>query len=97
MLLSTNKTCDLHGEALGWINPISSIASSCFFSSTSSDGFILYGLWDMGPVLGISSMINSISQSGGIPGKTYGNKSGYSQTIWIWSMVGWAILFLHLN
>src|SRR3954468_4189332 len=71
--------------------------SSCFFNSASSDGFILYGLWAMGPVPGISSMINSISRSGGIPGKTSGNTLGYSQTIWTWSMVGWAILLLHLN
>src|SRR3954465_3049100 len=51
----------------------------------------------MGPVPGISSMINSISRSGGIPGKTSGNTSGYSQTIRTWSMVGWDILLLHLN
>ena len=51
----------------------------------------------MGLVPGISSMINSISRSGGIPGKTSGNTSGYSQTIRTWSMVGWAILLLHLN
>src|SRR4051812_34869758 len=42
-------------------------------------------------------MINSISLSGGIPGKTSGNTSGYSQTIRTWSMVGWARLLLHLN
>jgi hypothetical protein len=35
----------------------------------------------MGAVPGCSSMINSISLSGGIPGKSSGKTSGYSQTI----------------
>jgi hypothetical protein len=37
----------------------------------------------MGAVPGWSSMINSISQSGGIPGKSSGKISRYSQMIGI--------------
>jgi hypothetical protein len=55
---------------------------------------ILYGLLEIGGVLGNNSMRNSISRSGGIPGNSAGNTSGYSQTTLISSK---AIAFVSLS
>ena len=44
------------------------------------DGAILYGFLYMVVVPGASSMRNSISRSGGMPGSSSGNTSGYSLT-----------------
>jgi hypothetical protein len=48
----------------------------------------------MGAVPGIKSIINSISQLGGIPGSSSGKTSGYSQTMGTSSKVGSETLFL---
>jgi hypothetical protein len=42
---------------------------------------------DIGAVSGCSSIANSMSLSGGIPGYSYGKTSGYSQTTGILSTV----------
>ena len=60
--------------------PLSSNSFICFFNSINSDGAILYGFLYMGVVPGASSMRNSISRSGGMPGSSSGNTSGNSHT-----------------
>ena len=59
--------------------PLSSYSFICFFNSINSDGAILYGFLHMGVVPGASSMLNSISRSGGMPSSS-GNTSGNSHT-----------------
>src|SRR6187551_440139 len=87
----TNNTGDPHGDALGRITPLSSISFSCFLSSSSSSTDILYGLLAMGPVPGCSSIMNSTSRSGGNPGTSSGNTSGYSHTTGTSSIVFFSI------
>src|SRR3954462_12548730 len=75
-----NRIGDPQGEELARIYPLSSNSFICFFNSTNSDGAILYGFLYMGVVPGASSMLNSISRSGGMPGSSSGNMSGNSHT-----------------
>src|SRR3954471_15817944 len=75
-----NKIGEPQGEELARIYPLSSNSFICFFNSTNSDGAILYGFLYMGVVPGASSMLNSISRSGGMPGSSSGNMSGNSHT-----------------
>src|SRR3954447_14072364 len=84
---STNKTGAPQDEELGWINPFCSCSPSSFLSSFSSSTDILYGLFAIGPDPGTKSIRNSTSLSGGIPGSSSGNTSGYSLTIGTLSML----------
>src|SRR3954462_13580009 len=84
---STNNTGAPQDEELGWINPFCSCSPSCFLSSFSSSTDILYGLFAIGPEPGTKSIRNSTSLSGGIPGNSSGNTSGYSHTIGTLSML----------
>src|SRR3954471_21377529 len=78
---SMNNTGAPQDEELGWINPFCNCSPSCFLSSFSSSTDILYGLLAIGPDPGTKSIRNSTSLSGGIPGSSSGNTSGYSLTI----------------
>src|SRR3954469_24940526 len=60
--------------------PLSNNSLICFLISTKSCAGILYGLFDIGPVPGKSSIKNSMSLSGGMPGNSSGNTSGKSFT-----------------
>src|SRR4051812_21387199 len=82
-----NKTGAPQDEELGWINPFYNCSPSCFLSSFSSSTDILYGLLAIGPEPGTKSIRNSTSLSGGIPGNSSGNTSGYSLTIGTLSML----------
>src|SRR3954465_14054253 len=84
---STNNTGAPQDEELGWINPFCNCSPSCFLSSFSSSTDILYGLFAIGPEPGTKSIRNSTSLSGGIPGNSSGNTSGYSHTIGTLSML----------
>src|SRR3954468_17347628 len=84
---STNKTGAPQDEELGWINPFCNCSPSCFLSSFSSSTDILYGLFAIGPEPGTKSIRNSTCLSGGIPGNSSGNTSGYSHTIGTLSML----------
>src|SRR6187399_2948795 len=75
-----NNTGEPQGEELARINPLSSNSFICFFNSTNSDGAILYGFLYLGVVPGASSIMNSISLSGGTPGSSSGNTSGNLHT-----------------
>src|SRR6185437_1969718 len=79
--LSTKITGAHHGDELARINFLSNNSFNCFLSSSSSPADILYGLLAIGAVPGKRSMINSMSRSGGIPGKSSGNTSEYSHAI----------------
>jgi hypothetical protein len=72
-----NITGAPHGDDLGRINPLAYNSAICFFNTNSSFIGILYGHFKISEVLGNNSMMNSMSQWGGIPGnpsgKTYGN------------------------
>jgi hypothetical protein len=57
------------GDELGRKNPFDCNSAICFFSSASSFTAILYDLIEIGGVLGSKSIINSMSRSGGVPGK----------------------------
>jgi len=63
-----------HCEELGRINFLSSNSFNCFLSSSNSPTDILYGLLAVGVVPGKRSMMNSMSHSGGIPGRSSGNR-----------------------
>src|SRR3954466_3047492 len=84
---STNNTRAPQDEELGWINPFCNCSPSYFLSSFSSSTDILYGLFAIGPEPGTKSIRNSTSLSGGIPGNSSGNTSGYSHTIGTLSML----------
>src|SRR3954466_1481975 len=84
---STNNTGAPQDEELGWMNPFCNCSPSCFLSSFSSSNDILYGLFAIGPDPGTKSIRNSKSLSGGIPGNSSGNTSGYSLTIGTLSML----------
>jgi uncharacterized membrane protein YfcA len=60
------------------MNPLAYSSAICFLSSTNSFTGILYGLFEIGGVPGNNSIMNSMSQFGGILGKSFGNTSGYS-------------------
>ena len=49
------------GELLGQMDPFSSNSFNCTFNSASSIGAILYGAWEIGAVLGMTSIVSSIS------------------------------------
>ena len=80
-----NKAGHPQGEVLGWMNPLSSNSCNCLFNSANSVGGILYGLLETGVVPSCNSIENSISRSGGIPGKSSGKTSAYSHTTGIFS------------
>jgi hypothetical protein len=61
--------------------PNSCNSVSCFLSSFNSSTDILYGLLEIGAVLGKRSIINSTSLSGGIPSNSSGKTSWNSLTI----------------
>src|SRR5215216_1272504 len=84
---STNKTGAPQDEELGWIKPFCNYSPRCFLSSFNSSTDILYGLFVVGPDPGSKSIRNSTSLSGGIPGNSSGNTSGYSLTIGTLSML----------
>ena len=75
-----NKAGQPHGEVLGRMKPLSSNSCNWIFNSANSLGVILYGRRDIGAVPGYSSITNSTSRSGGIPGNSSGNTPGYSLT-----------------
>ena len=75
-----NSTGAPQGEWLGRMNPFSIISSNWTFSSFSSAGASRYGAREIGAVPGINSMLNTISLSGGNPGKSFGNTDTYSLT-----------------
>ena len=77
----TNRTGTLHGEWLGRIRPLSINSLSCGFISFSSVGAKRYGAREIGAVLRINSMQNSISRSGGSPGRSSGKTDKYCRTI----------------
>jgi hypothetical protein len=64
-----------HGEELSLINPFSNRSCSCVFNSANSLGCMQYDLLEIGVVPGFNSMTNSISLSGGNPGKSSRNTS----------------------
>src|SRR5215216_692043 len=84
---STNKTGAPQDEEHGWIKPFCNCSPSCFLSSLNSSTDILYGLFAIGPEPSSKSIRNSTSLSGGIPGNSSGNTSGYSLTIGTLSML----------
>jgi hypothetical protein len=69
------------------MNPLAYSLAICFLSSANSFTGILYGLLEIGGVVGNNSIRNSMSRSGGITGNSSGNTSGYSQTTLISSKV----------
>src|SRR3954464_604179 len=69
------------------MNPFCNCSPSCFLSSFNSSTDILYGHFSIGPDPGSKSIRNSTSLSGGIPGNSSGNTSGYSLTIGTLSML----------
>jgi hypothetical protein len=60
------------------MNPLVYNSTICFLSSTNSFTGIIYGRLEIGGVLGNNSIMNSMSRSDGIPGKSSGNTSGYN-------------------
>jgi hypothetical protein len=77
---SMNNMGAPQGDKLGQMNPFDCSSAICFFSSASSFTGILYSLLEIGGVPGNSSIINSMSRSGGIYDNSSGNTSGYSLT-----------------
>jgi uncharacterized membrane protein YfcA len=75
---STNSTGAPQGDELRRMNSLAYGSAICFLSSTNSFTGILYGLFEIGGVPGNNSIMNSMSRSGGIPGKSSGNTSRYS-------------------
>src|SRR3954468_25060080 len=84
---STNNTGAPQDEELGCINPFCNCSPSYFLSSFNSSTDILYGLLAIGLEPGTKSIRNSTSLSGGIPGNSSRNTSGYSLTIGTLSML----------
>jgi hypothetical protein len=76
-----NRTGAPHGDELGWINLLACNLAICFFNSTSSFIGILYGLFQIDGVLDNNSMMNSMSQWGGIPNNSSRKTSGSSRII----------------
>jgi hypothetical protein len=83
-----NNAGQLHGEELGRMNPLSNNSFNYILNSANSLGAILYGHLEIGATPGCSSMVNSISQSRGMPGKSSGNTSRNSRTTEILSRLG---------
>jgi hypothetical protein len=75
-----NNTGAPQGDKLGWMNPFDCNLTIHFFSSASSFMGILYGLLEIGGIPGSKSIINSMLQSSGIPGKSSRNTFEYSWT-----------------
>jgi hypothetical protein len=69
-----------HGDEFSLINPFASKSCNCVFSSANSLVGIRYDLLEIGVVPGFNSITNSMSQSGGNPGKSSGNTSRNSYT-----------------
>jgi hypothetical protein len=70
-----------HGEELRWIRPFYKSSPSWVLSLANSFGGIQYGLLEISAVLGINSILNSTSRSGGNPSKSLGKTFGNSHTI----------------
>src|SRR6185503_13498418 len=87
----TNNAGQPQGEALGRIKPLSRSSCRWLFNSANSLGGIRYGLFEIGAVPGCSSITNSISRSGGIPGKSSEKTSAYSHTTGISSSLVYLI------
>lgn len=79
LLLYEEDKCP-HGDELGLMNFLSVNSLSYFLTSSSSTGAIRCGCLDIGMVLGISSMANSISHFRGSPGNSSGKTSRNSST-----------------
>jgi hypothetical protein len=60
------------------MNPLVCSSTIYFLSSTNSFIGILYGLLEIGGVLGSNSIMNSMSRSSGIPSNSFGNTSRHS-------------------
>jgi hypothetical protein len=80
--------------------PASYNSVSCFLSSFNSSTDIMYGILEIGVVLGKRSITNSTSLSGGIPGnssrKTSGNSLRARLFDWNWAELefnSWTDLF----
>jgi hypothetical protein len=78
-----NNAGQTQGDELGWIKPLSYKSWSWIFNSTNSTGVIRYGALDIGVVPRCNSILNLMTLSGGIPGKSSGNTFGNSQTTWM--------------
>jgi hypothetical protein len=65
-----------HGDELGWINLLACNSAICFFSYTSSFIGILYDHIKIGRVPSNNSVMNLMSQLGGIPGNSSEKTSG---------------------
>lgn len=59
-----NKISTIHDKWLSMKKPLSNNFYSCFFNSWSLDRAILYGAFEIGTILGVNSMLNSISLFG---------------------------------
>src|SRR5579862_8105877 len=79
----TNNTGAPHGDTLGLTKPLSNNSCNCVFNSPNSAGAIRQGAKEIGAVPGSSSIVKSISLTGGKPGISSGKTSGNFQTIGI--------------
>ena len=75
-----NRTGAPHGEVLGLMKPLSNNSCIWTLSSGNSTGAILYGVIEMGDVLGCISIQKSTSLYGGNPDSSFEKTSSYSQT-----------------
>ena len=76
IILLTNRTGVPQGETLGLIKPLSNNSSSWTFNYLSSIGTILYGVLEIGVVVGTKSIVNSTSLFGGKLDKSSRKTSG---------------------
>jgi hypothetical protein len=88
ILLLHKQRWTTQGEELRRMKPLSINSFNCTFNSANSLGVILYGHLEMGVMPCCSSMVNSTSQYGGMPGKSSRKTSGYSRAIGISSRLG---------
>ncbi|KAJ0483209.1 hypothetical protein HanIR_Chr13g0662401 [Helianthus annuus] len=84
----TNKIGAPQGDELGLIKPLANKSSNCVLNSFISVGANLYGALATGAAPGIMSIRNSTCLSGGNPGSSSGNTSGYSEITGISSIFG---------
>ncbi|MFS7943685.1 hypothetical protein Hanom_Chr06g00503151 [Helianthus anomalus] len=84
----TNKIGAPQGDELGLMKPFASNSSSCVLNSFIYVGANLQGALATGAAPGIISILNSTCLSGGDPGSSSGNTSGYSEMTGISSILG---------
>ncbi|KAF5793856.1 hypothetical protein HanXRQr2_Chr08g0321631 [Helianthus annuus] len=84
----TNKIGAPQGDELGLIKPLAKSSSNCVLNSFISVGANLYGALATGAAPGMISIRNSTCLSGGNPGSSSGNTSGYSEITGISSIFG---------